>query len=64
MEESIERAEIEFCEYRDKAVKALREQREASHKTYNASRTSYEEQIMNMNVSHQTENHAGHAERA
>eukprot|EP00972_Heterocapsa_arctica_P108219 15936897-Heterocapsa_arctica.AAC.1 len=52
MEESLERAEVEFCDYRNKAVKALREQREESHKAYSASRASYGEQILNMNVSH------------
>eukprot|EP00972_Heterocapsa_arctica_P015744 2320334-Heterocapsa_arctica.AAC.1 len=37
MDESIERSEVKFCDYGNTAVKALREQREESHKAYNAS---------------------------
>eukprot|EP00972_Heterocapsa_arctica_P048167 7102738-Heterocapsa_arctica.AAC.1 len=56
LEDALERSEKQMAEYRKKAVEALRDQREESRKAYNASRASYEEQILNMNVSHQLEN--------
>eukprot|EP00972_Heterocapsa_arctica_P071663 10585918-Heterocapsa_arctica.AAC.1 len=43
MEEFLERHEVQCCEYRNKAVEALRVQREESRKAYAVARASYEE---------------------
>eukprot|EP00972_Heterocapsa_arctica_P066878 9869126-Heterocapsa_arctica.AAC.1 len=56
LEDALERSEVQMAEYRNKAVEVLKDQRDESRKAYNASRASYEEQILNMNVSHQLEN--------
>eukprot|EP00972_Heterocapsa_arctica_P012189 1787280-Heterocapsa_arctica.AAC.1 len=64
LEDALERSEKQMAEYRTKAVEVLRDQREESRKAYNASRASYENQILNVNVSHQLENRVGHAEVA
>eukprot|EP00972_Heterocapsa_arctica_P092044 13575463-Heterocapsa_arctica.AAC.1 len=64
LQDALERSEQQMAEYRGKAVEALKTQREESRRVYALSRANYEDQIMNLNVSHQLENTLGLAEVA
>eukprot|EP00972_Heterocapsa_arctica_P115538 16448279-Heterocapsa_arctica.AAC.2 len=50
MEDSLQSQEIQFREYKNKSAEALRAQRDESRKAHLESRASYEEQILNMNL--------------